>query len=72
MRNERLELLNAAFGPSVEIAMRDRRHLGCEVDDLLDAFAALWTARRIRDGLAEIIGCPTERDSLGLPMEIVA
>lgn len=71
-RNERLELLNAAFRPNVEIAMRDRRHLGCEVDDLLDAFAALWTARRIRDGLAEIIGCPTEQDSVGLPMEIVA
>src|SRR5262249_5795780 len=71
-RSERLRLLTSAFAAEVEVALADCQHLGCQPDDLLDAFAALWTARRIRDGLAETIGGPTERDRFGFPMEIVA
>jgi len=41
-------------------------------DDLNDAFAALWTARRIAAGNARTFGTPTVRDQLGLRMEIVA
>jgi predicted RNase H-like nuclease len=44
---------------------------GFRLDDLHDAFAALWTARRIRDGVARTLPSPPERDGHGLTMEIV-
>ncbi len=71
-RTERTDLLTEAFGPSVETALDDLRHLGCRADDLLDAFAGLWTARRIRNSLAVTIPATPRRDAFGLPMEIVA
>jgi len=40
-------------------------------DDLHDAFAALWTARRIRDGVGRTLPAFPERDGCGLAMEIV-
>ena len=40
--------------------------------DLLDAFAMLWTARRVRSGEAVSIPDPPEYDSRGLRMEMVA
>jgi hypothetical protein len=40
-RSERLEILSAVFGQHVEAARGDRRRLGCEADDVLDALAAL-------------------------------
>lgn len=39
-------------------------------DDMLDAFAALWTAERINSGTAHVIPDPPEIDSLGLRMGI--
>ena len=44
---------------------------GFRLDDLHDAFAALWTARRIRDGIARTLPSHPERDRCGLAMEIV-
>jgi len=41
-------------------------------DDLNDAFAALWTARRIDAGVARSLPEHRIRDSAGLAMEIVA
>jgi predicted RNase H-like nuclease len=41
-------------------------------DDLNDAFAALWTARRIAAGRAVVLPNNPARDAFGLPMEIVA
>jgi len=43
-REERRSLLVAQFGKVVDDALVDLRSLGCVADDLLDAFAALWTA----------------------------
>ena len=71
-RAERLTLLTEAFRSEVEAALRDLRRLGYGADDLLDAFAELWTARRIRDGLAETISSLPSRDRLDLLMKIVA
>jgi predicted RNase H-like nuclease len=44
---------------------------GFRLDDLHDAFAALWTARRIRDDVARTLPSRPERDGCGLAMEIV-
>jgi predicted RNase H-like nuclease len=44
---------------------------GFQLDDLHDAFAALWTARRIHDGSATMFPSSPERDACGLAMEIV-
>jgi predicted RNase H-like nuclease len=39
-------------------------------DDVLDALAALWTARRIRDGVAQTHPANPPIDATGLPMRI--
>jgi predicted RNase H-like nuclease len=39
-------------------------------DDLYDAFAALWTARRIRTGESRAIPAILALDPEGLPMRI--
>ncbi|MDO9409058.1 DUF429 domain-containing protein [Patulibacter sp.] len=45
------------------------------LDDALDAYAALWSALRVRRGAAERLGArpdgTTEEDATGLPMSIV-
>lgn len=71
-REERAALLREHFGASVDKALADVRRLGCAADDVLDAFAGLWTARRIQAGTAVRIPERMERDSHGLSMEIVA
>lgn len=58
-----LELTGARLG-----VKKDR----WETDDLLDAFAALWTALRIVDGTALEIPTVPERDELGIPMRMFA
>lgn len=40
-------------------------------DDILDAFAALWSAERIASGIAVSLPDPPPRDAFGLPMRIV-
>jgi len=71
-REERMVLLSEAFGNPVERAMSGLRELGCAADDLLDAFVALWTARRIHAGQAVTLPATPPRDSCGLSMEMVA
>ena len=41
------------------------------LDDLYDALAALWTARRIKRGIAETLPEEPSADEHGLPMRIV-
>jgi hypothetical protein len=41
---ERFKLLQAYFGTFVNSALLAGKQLGCARDDILDAFAALWTA----------------------------
>ena len=64
---ERLALLRAHFPDVVEHLARRPR--GCAPDDVLDAHAALWTARRIVAGDAESLG-DGERDERGHVMTI--
>ena len=63
----RRALVEAEFGPVPTHAYR-RKDLA--PDDVLDAFACLWTARRIVAGEARTFGGGT--DAEGLPMQIVA
>jgi predicted RNase H-like nuclease len=75
-RDARAELIRGHFGDAVDEALKDRRLRGlCRIDDLLDAFAALWTAARIVENRA--IPFPesarkAEQDESGLQMEILA
>ena len=71
-REERAALLRVHFGEAVDRGLADVSRLGCAADDLLDAFAGLWTARRIQAGTAVCIPDSVERDSHGLRMEMVA
>jgi predicted RNase H-like nuclease len=71
-RAEREALVASVFGPAYWLA-RERLHRGDYApDDLLDAFAALWTAGRIHSGAALTLPSDPPVDSLGLRMEIVA
>lgn len=68
-RQERLALLVPQFPDLAErLAARPR---GCAPDDALDAYATLWTARRLVAGVAEVLG-DGERDERGLTMAISA
>jgi predicted RNase H-like nuclease len=42
---------------------------GARLDDVLDALAVAWSARRWARGAAEVLG--NERDARGRPMRIV-
>jgi predicted RNase H-like nuclease len=71
-RLERLELLRAWCGPAVDRALADHARLTCGPDDVVDAFAALWTAERIAAGDAVTHPENPELDRCGLPMSISA
>ena len=62
----RRALLEGEFGPLPGHAYPRRI---VHPDDVLDAFALLWTARRIQEGEARTFG--GEKDAEGLPMRIV-
>ncbi|MGH7289525.1 MAG: DUF429 domain-containing protein, partial [Myxococcota bacterium] len=71
-RSERLALVSRHFGDSAFLEVR-RRHLKRDVadDDILDAFAALWTAERILRGESSRLPEIPSHDRLGLPMQIL-
>lgn len=66
----RRRLLVRAFGRQAIEAALGAAALGARPDDVLDAIACLWTARRIAQGAARAIPAPPERDGAGLPMAI--
>ena len=70
-RAERLALLRSVFGDAPERFVAERPKRLVAADDILDAFAALWTARRIAAGTAHALpaGEPP-RDAHGLAMAI--
>jgi predicted RNase H-like nuclease len=71
-RLERLALVSRHFGEAAFAAVRLRHaRRGVSDDDVLDAFAALWSAERIVRGLALRLPESPPRDSFGLPMQIV-
>jgi predicted RNase H-like nuclease len=72
-RLERLALLKSVFGEVVQEALTVSRNMGANSDDVLDAFVALWSAKRIYDRASITLPAGRqERDSAGLAMEIVA
>ena len=69
---ERLAMVQSVFGsaPGKVRAAVSRKQ--ATDDDILDAFAALWTAQRIHDGQAVRVNKTDERDEYGLPMQMWA
>jgi predicted RNase H-like nuclease len=71
-REERERLVVSYFGSSdLEVIRSTYRRRDVGNDDILDAFAALWTAERIARGEARTLPDNPPRDSLGLTMEMV-
>lgn len=69
---ERRNLLTALYGTRVRAALAARKMLASAEDDILDAFAALWTAERIAAGKSRTLPAIVSHDSCGLLMEIKA
>lgn len=65
---ERIELVRTVFGNAAEELREQISRAEAGDDDILDALAALWTARRIHAGTAERLPDELERDGCGLPM----
>jgi predicted RNase H-like nuclease len=65
---ERVALLRPHFADVVHHV--EHRPRGAAVDDVLDAFAAAWTARRIALGTAMVLGDPDARDPRGFRLTI--
>jgi predicted RNase H-like nuclease len=70
-REERRALAAAGFGSGWEAVQAGLPATGYGEDDVLDALAVLWSARRIAAGRARRLPEAPERDARGLPMEIV-
>ncbi len=68
----RRELLEAADFPPDILSPSRARELRVGEDDLIDACAAAWTARRIAAHAAVSFPSPPERDAHGLPIAIWA
>lgn len=68
---ERVELLEPHF-PKIRDRLLSTPLKGVAVDDLLDAHAAAWTARRIANGTAVVLGDTDRRDSQGFRLTITA
>jgi predicted RNase H-like nuclease len=72
-RRERIALLEPVFGDAVLRAIENRKTIGAAPDDILDAFAALWSAKGVFDNAAVTFPARgPELDAEGIPMEIVA
>lgn len=68
---ERRKLLDQEFGePVIMKALGGLRGKGFALDDLYDAFAALWSARRIANRTAKCLPAVPPRDEQGLLMAI--
>ena len=68
---ERRQLLAPVFGSCLDAALAQRKALASGTDDVLDAFAALWTAERIALGQAYTLPADPQADACRLRMEMV-
>lgn len=68
---ERLIVLRKWAGEIIVDCLTQRRELGCQADDIVDALVALWTAERIARGTAISIPAEPPLDAHGLRMEMV-
>jgi predicted RNase H-like nuclease len=70
---QRLALVNAVFPEAFTRIRREVSRRSAADDDILDAFAALWTASRIVQGTAVMLPhAEPPVDSTGLPMRMLA
>lgn len=69
---ERLRLAESVFGDAAERARSQFPRTDVSDDDILDALAALWTARRIAGNCAVRLSESDHRDATGLPMTMWA
>ncbi len=70
-RAARQRLIARCFGRGTfRRLLGELRGQGVAADDLADALAALWSARRIASGTASRLPARTVRDAEGLPMQI--
>ncbi len=67
---KRLTLVEKVFGNAAREVRETLPRKQATDDDILDAFAALWTAQRLHNGTAEGVSPQDERDDFGLPMQI--
>ena len=72
-KEERFGVLVSVFSSAEVEACADRMpvRVVAGLDDLYDALAALWTARRIKRGIAETLPEEPSADERGLLMRIV-
>lgn len=70
-RAERLQLVEEHFSGGFEAIRREIPPRRAADDDILDAFAALWTAGRIVRGMAFTVPAVPLEDRFGLRMEMV-
>jgi len=70
-RRERIALLSGIFPDAPEIIQAHRRSGRVEVDDILDALVAAWTAARAHLAGTRTLPEHTECDDRGLRMEIL-
>jgi predicted RNase H-like nuclease len=69
---ERRALIETTWRGDVDRLREYLRGQDYQLDDLHDAFAALWSARRWVMGEADVLGDPQALDAKGLPMRMVA
>jgi predicted RNase H-like nuclease len=70
-RKEREALVEPRYGREYRAAQSSLPRGRYSNDDLLDAFAALWTAERVAAGVAVTLPADPPLDAWGLRMEIV-
>jgi predicted RNase H-like nuclease len=70
-RAERLALVEEHFQGAFDHIRREIPNRQAAADDILDAFAALWTAERIVRGMATTVPAVPSEDRFGLRMEMV-
>ena len=71
-REERISLLRTWCGNSIDESLMTTTHLQCKSDDIIDAFAALWTAQRIYHRESVSLPLHPSLDRYGRRMEIIA
>jgi predicted RNase H-like nuclease len=69
-KDERQQLIAREFGSDAFVSLRQGSSARLPEDDLADAFAALWSARRILDGVAVRLPDQLLLDAAGFPMNI--
>lgn len=71
-QEERERLVRTVYGNRLDYMREKLSFKGFNYDDVLDSFAALWSARRILNGEAIVLPQDPPQDAMGLRMEIVA